>query len=193
MKTFRPRAFFLPFCRLELCLQLSWAFVNLQVDSMDTPALLSTHARLARCPLRSSSPARRSQRAPLVGQLSLFDLNDTVNRIDSDRAPAIPAPPRGDSVVMPPSPSLPATSKQRTRKMKSGKHKPPMSASVPPDEKLLVTRKVAAEMVSLSIRSIDYMLASKQLPFRRIRGRTLIPVSALHRLARMNHSERVAS
>jgi hypothetical protein len=64
---------------------------------------------------------------------------------------------------------------------------------VPHDARLLVGRQAAAEMISLSIRSIDNMLASKQLPFRKIRGRTLIPVSALQRLARMDHSDRIAS
>ena len=78
-------------------------------------------------------------------------------------------------------------------KQKIGKRKAPRIASVPTDARLLVGRQTAAEMVSLSIRSIDYMLASKQLPFRKIRGRTLIPVSALQRLARIDRSGGIAS
>lgn len=48
-------------------------------------------------------------------------------------------------------------------------------------------------MVSLSVRSIDYLLASKQLPFRKIGARTMIPVSELQRFARMNHPDCLAS
>jgi hypothetical protein len=193
MKTFRPRAFLFPFCRLEPCRQLSWVFVNLQVDSMDTPALLSTHARLARCPLRPSSPTRRYQRAALAGQLSLFSLTDTVDATDSQQAPAAPVPSHNAAVAITVTPSAPATPKQRTRKRQSIEPKPPATVSVPPDGRLLVSRKIAAEMVSLSIRSIDNMLASKELPFRKVRGRTLIPVSALQRIARLDRPERLAS
>jgi excisionase family DNA binding protein len=64
---------------------------------------------------------------------------------------------------------------------------------VPSDSKLLVSREEAAAMVSLSVRSIDYLLASKELPFRKIGTRTMIPVSALQNFARMHHPERIAS
>jgi excisionase family DNA binding protein len=64
---------------------------------------------------------------------------------------------------------------------------------VPPDAKLLVSREEAAEILSLSIRSIDYLLASKELPFRKIGTRTMIPLSALQAFARMHHPERIAS
>jgi uncharacterized protein (DUF3820 family) len=37
------------------------------------------------------------------------------------------------------------------------------------------------------------MLARKQLPFRKIHGRTLIPVPALQKFARMDHPARLAS
>ena len=62
-----------------------------------------------------------------------------------------------------------------------------------PDAKLLVSREEAAEILSLSIRSIDYLLASKELPFRKIGTRTMIPLSALQSFARMHHPERIAS
>jgi excisionase family DNA binding protein len=64
---------------------------------------------------------------------------------------------------------------------------------VSPDAKLLVGREEAAEILSLSIRSIDYLLASKELPFRKIGSRTMIPLSALHTFVRMHHPERIAS
>jgi hypothetical protein len=76
---------------------------------------------------------------------------------------------------------------------KTANRKPPLKANVPPDAKLLVSRKEAAGIVSLSLRSIDGLLASKQLPFRKIGNRTLIPLAALQRFARMDHPERIAS
>jgi hypothetical protein len=50
-------------------------------------------------------------------------------------------------------------------------------------EKLLVGREEAAEMLSISQRAIDYLLAQKQLTFRRISPRVLIPVSDLKRFS----------
>lgn len=79
------------------------------------------------------------------------------------------------------------------RKRPTGKRKAPRQASVSPDAKLLVSREEAAEVLSLSIRSIDYLLASKELPFRKIGTRTMIPLSALQSFARMHHPERIAS
>jgi excisionase family DNA binding protein len=77
--------------------------------------------------------------------------------------------------------------RQNEKRKRSGK------ARVPPHAKLLVSREEAAELVSLSIRSIDYLLASKELPFRKIGTRTMIPLSALQAFARMHHPERIAS
>jgi excisionase family DNA binding protein len=75
----------------------------------------------------------------------------------------------------------------------TSQRKPPDKVTVPPDAKLLVSRKEAAVIVSLSLRSIDGLLASKQLPFRKIGNRTLIPLAALQRFARMDHPDRIAS
>lgn len=83
----------------------------------------------------------------------------------------------------------PATaSKQRQRKKK-----PPAKVTVRPDAKLLVGREEAAAMVSLSVRSIDYLIANKELPVRKIGARTMIPVSELQRFVRMDHPKRIAS
>jgi hypothetical protein len=58
----------------------------------------------------------------------------------------------------------PATaSKHRQRKKKL-----PAKVTVPPDAKLLVGREEAAVRLSLSVRSIDYLLADRQLKSRRI-------------------------
>jgi len=61
-----------------------------------------------------------------------------------------------------------------------------------PEEKLLVGREEAAEMLSISRRSLDYLLAQKQLTFRRIGSRVLIPVSDLKRFSRADHPQRLA-
>lgn len=81
-----------------------------------------------------------------------------------------------------------ALSKHRQRKKK-----PPAKVTMPPDAKLLVGREEAAAMVSLSVRSIDYLLANKQLACRKIGNRTMIPVSELQRFVRKDHPERIAS
>lgn len=81
-----------------------------------------------------------------------------------------------------------APSKRRQRKKK-----PPAKVTMPPDAKLLVGREEAAAMVSLSVRSIDYLLANKQLACRKIGNRTMIPVSELQRFVRKDHPERIAS
>lgn len=138
------------------------------------------------------SPARRVQRGSLIGQLSLFEVVNTVEAIERDQALMVSTS-ADASVPERAEPPLPPASKPRAQQRQSSKRKMPVAASLPPDEKLLVTRRVAAEMLSLSIRSIDNLLANKQLPFKKIRGRTLIPVSALQRLARMEQSERLAS
>ncbi|HWG20536.1 MAG TPA: helix-turn-helix domain-containing protein [Terracidiphilus sp.] len=78
-------------------------------------------------------------------------------------------------------------------KEKNGKRKPARKATVPPDSKLLVSRLEAAEIVSLSVRSIDNLLASKQLSFRRIGTRVLIPVTELRKFVRVDHPDRMAS
>jgi hypothetical protein len=43
------------------------------------------------------------------------------------------------------------------------------------DERLLVGRQEAAKMLSISCRALDYLIANKQLPTRRIECRVLIP------------------
>jgi excisionase family DNA binding protein len=83
----------------------------------------------------------------------------------------------------------PAAASRRSQR----RRKPPAKVTVPPDAKLLVGREEAAVRLSLSVRSIDYLLADGQLKFRRIGGRVLIPISELERFARMDHPQRIAS
>ena len=70
--------------------------------------------------------------------------------------------------------------------------KRPGRVNLSPEEKLLVGREEAAEMLSISRRAIDYLLAQKQLTFRRIGSRVLIPVSDLKRFCRADHPQRLA-
>jgi excisionase family DNA binding protein len=83
----------------------------------------------------------------------------------------------------------PAAASARRQRRK----KPPAKVTVPPDAKLLVGREEAAVRLSLSVRSVDYLLADRLLKFRRIGGRVLIPISELERFARMDHPERITS
>jgi hypothetical protein len=52
-----------------------------------------------------------------------------------------------------------------------------------PAPRLLYTRKDAAYQLSISVRSLDYLIASKQLATRRIGSRIQIPHEELIRLA----------
>ena len=70
--------------------------------------------------------------------------------------------------------------------------KRPGRVTLSPEEKLLVGRDEAAEMLSISRRSLDYLLAQKRLTFRRIGSRVLIPVSDLRRFSRADHPQRLA-
>jgi hypothetical protein len=57
-----------------------------------------------------------------------------------------------------------------------GRRKPSQRVTVAPEDKILVSREEAAQLLSISQRGLDYLVASKRLPTRRIGGRVLIPV-----------------
>jgi hypothetical protein len=59
-------------------------------------------------------------------------------------------------------------------------------------ERLLYSRKDAAQALSISLRSIDYLVSNKKLKTRRLASRVLIPRSELLRLARGDHHEPLA-
>jgi hypothetical protein len=69
--------------------------------------------------------------------------------------------------------------------------KGPLRATLSTDAKLLVGRAEAADMLSISCRALDYLVANKQLVIRRIGTRVLIPVSELRRFSRADHPERL--
>jgi excisionase family DNA binding protein len=66
--------------------------------------------------------------------------------------------------------------------------KPPIRA----EEKLLLSRRDAAQLLSISQRALDYLVATRRLPTRRIGKRVLIPVADLRRYARADHPEPIA-
>jgi hypothetical protein len=48
------------------------------------------------------------------------------------------------------------------------KRKPPARATIPAEEKLLVSRGEAAQLLSISQRGLDYLIANRKLPTQRI-------------------------
>jgi hypothetical protein len=60
-------------------------------------------------------------------------------------------------------------------------------------EKLLYSRRDTAEALSLSIRSIDYLITTGRLTARRVGGKILIPASAVRRFAREDHPDSARS
>lgn len=63
-------------------------------------------------------------------------------------------------------------------------------AGTPP---LLVDRKTAAGMLSISTRALDYLIAGRKLSTRRIGARVLVPMAELNRFVRADHPEPVQS
>ena len=55
------------------------------------------------------------------------------------------------------------------------------------NEKVLYTKREAAELLSISIRSLDYLITSRQLPTRRIGRRVLVHRNAIERFAQTDH------
>jgi excisionase family DNA binding protein len=71
--------------------------------------------------------------------------------------------------------------------------KPPARATIPPEAKLLVSREEAAQLLSISQRGLDYLIANRRLRTRRIGGRVLIPVADLRKYARGDHPENIVA
>jgi hypothetical protein len=59
------------------------------------------------------------------------------------------------------------------------------------ETRLLYDRKEAARQLSISVRSLDYLIAGKQLDTRRIGKKVLVPHASLVRYASANHYEAV--
>ncbi len=71
--------------------------------------------------------------------------------------------------------------------------KPPARATEEPETRLLVGRKEAAKMLSISERALDYLISSKQLTAKRIGTRVLLSTSDLRRYAKGDHPQPVAA
>jgi hypothetical protein len=65
-------------------------------------------------------------------------------------------------------------------------HKKP---AIRAEEKFLLSRREAAQVLCISQRALDYLVATRCLPTRRIGGWVLIPVADLRRYARADHPE----
>jgi excisionase family DNA binding protein len=72
------------------------------------------------------------------------------------------------------------------------KKKSVRSVQIPTEQRLLIDRRNAAQYLSISQRSLDYLLAYGELHTRRIGSRVLIPISELQRYAGTDH-KRLAS
>lgn len=98
-----------------------------------------------------------------------------------------------DSVHPPLLFSSAASAKMPTRAANVAHRKPPESVKVALESKLLVSRGEAAQLLSISERGVDYLIAARRLPTKRIGGRVLIPVAELRKYARSDHPERIVS
>jgi len=54
-------------------------------------------------------------------------------------------------------------------------------------EKVLYTKREAAQQLSISLRSLDYLIFSQQLPTRRIGRRVLVHRDSIERFAKRDH------
>ena len=58
--------------------------------------------------------------------------------------------------------------------------------------KLLLSKRDAAALLSISVRTLEYLLARKELPARRVGRRVLIPSAAIEKFASRDHTERLS-
>ena len=148
--------------------------------------------------MRPSSPTQnRLLRTPDVAQYSL-PYPDEVARstAENETAPAITSRVRRSGrqiAVAQPVEAQEANLARQRRGMQVEEKKSPARILVPPDAKLLVSREEAAQLLSISVRGIDYLIATRRLPTRRIGGRILIPVTDLRKYVRGDHPERIVS
>ena len=59
-------------------------------------------------------------------------------------------------------------------------------------ESVAVSKADAAQMLGVSIRTVDRLIALKELPVRRLGRRVLIPRNGLHNLLRSDHPTKAA-
>jgi excisionase family DNA binding protein len=64
----------------------------------------------------------------------------------------------------------------------------PKSTSTEDFTPILMNRKRAAAMLSISLRGLDYLIAEGRIHTRKIGGRVLVPTEELHRFARADRT-----
>jgi excisionase family DNA binding protein len=82
---------------------------------------------------------------------------------------------------------------QTMQAFNSAYKKSPARATIPPEANLLVSREESAQLLSISQRGLDYLIANRRLPTRRIGGRVLIPAADLRKYARGDHPENIVA
>lgn len=80
--------------------------------------------------------------------------------------------------------------RRHSSRQKRPHSKPPAKAKLQPEATLLVSREEAAHMLSISIRAMDYLIATKRISTRRIGTRVLIPIEDVRRFASSDHPEK---
>ncbi len=87
----------------------------------------------------------------------------------------------------------PSTKEVEGLALQASRRKQPHRVTVAPEDKILVSREEAAQLLSISQRGLDYLVASRRLPTRRIGGRVLIPVADLRKYAHCDHPEDIVT
>ena len=141
----------------------------------------------------SPSPSKRLLRATEVAQYQLpYPAEPEHSALENKADAEVPPDMEQSSLKIVATSGITVRQPTAASRHRQRKKKPPAKETVPPHAKLLVGREEAAVRLSLSVRSVDYLLADRQLKFRRIGGRVLIPISELERFARMDHPQRIA-
>ncbi len=154
-------------------------------------------AKSVRCPLRPSSLSRRHLQAIDACQLSLpfqIEAGTSLSSPSIEPAHGVPTsrPRRVSHKTLEEAPPDPQECHGPKHRERDGKRKPPTRANAPLEEKLLVSRREAAAMLSISIRGVDYMIADGRLSTRRIANRVLIPTEEIRKFAQSDHPRRLA-
>jgi excisionase family DNA binding protein len=56
------------------------------------------------------------------------------------------------------------------------------------EQKILFSKRDAAEMLSVSARTLDYLIAMRELEVRRVGRKVLVPRSEIERFAKRDHA-----
>ena len=142
--------------------------------------------------MRLSSTSPRRLRIEHAGQYDLpfpVETAVTVDRCEIDPAPKeLPSCSAGETSALKDS----TIQRRRAPRPQNRERKPPAKATMSPDAKLLVSRREAAAILSISIRGVDYMIADGRLSTRRIANRVLIPTEEIRKFAQSDHPSRLA-